>query len=110
MPGEDLLGPPLRQAAQELPGAADPRESQLGYARQARIEDPGEPQMDGRLEHPVRNSRLLEDFQRRRLHGSRPGLVVRITFTLDDAGTNPVARQLCGREEPGRPTANHQHV
>ena len=109
-PGEDLLGPPLRQAALELPRASDAREGLLGQAAEAVVEDPREPHVNRGPEHPVQASRLLKNFQRRGLQRRGPGLPVRLRRPFDDPGPYAVLRQFQCREQARRPGPDHQDV
>ena len=108
--GEDPLRAPLGQAALELPRAADAREGQLAHRPQARIEHPGESQMDRGGERRVEDLRPGEDLERPRLEGGGAGLAVRLRLALDDAGRHAVARELGRGEEARRPRADHEHL
>ena len=107
--GEDLLGPPLRQAALEFPRAVGAGEGQLAYQPELRVKEPGEPQVHRFGEHPVDQTRPGENLQRSGLYRGSAGLSVRAGLTLDDAGLHPPTRKLYGREQPNA-RADYQYL
>lgn len=108
--GQDLLGPPLRQAALELPPAARARERHLGHAPEVRVEDAREAEVLGCLEYPVGDPGLLQNLERGWLQRGCPGLVVRLRRPFDHACTHPMTGELDGREQARRPGAYHQNL
>lgn len=88
--GQDLLGPPLRQAALKLPRAADAGKVRLGDRLQIGVEHPRVPEVHRRQQDLRDDAGLREDLQRSRLQRRRPGLARRHRLALDNAGADPV--------------------
>jgi hypothetical protein len=107
--GQDLLGPPLRQAALKSPRRVGAGEGHLGDGRERGIEDAREVQVHGRREEVVHKARLPENLQRAWLQRSRPRLPRRVRLALDNAGRDTEARKLDRSEQSRRPGANDQH-
>ena len=106
---QDLLGPPLGQAALELPRAACAGEVRLGDRPQRCVQDPSESQRHRGQQLLPQDARLRENLQRSRLESRRPRLARRLRLALNYPGLHPVSRQLRGGEQAGRTRAHDKH-
>ena len=111
---EDLLGPPLRQAALESPRApgpgARPGEPGLGRGLQLGVEQPCVMHVDRGSQDLVDEAGLGEDLECSWLERGRSRLPRRRWLALDHARQHAVPGQLDGREQAGRAGADDEHV
>jgi hypothetical protein len=56
--------------------------------------------------HPPR----VEQFERARVYGERPGDVRYVGALFEQPNTRAAERQFAGQHQPGRPCADHYHV
>src|SRR5947209_14323903 len=107
---QNVLSPPLRQAALVFVRAGDAAEIADADLRAARSKQTGAANMYRRLQEGREHAGARKKFEAGRLNSGRAGLPMRDELLFDDARHDAMAGQLASREEAGRTGADNQNL